>query len=138
MQTDAPQGLDARRGMAKRNVLNRRRKMMTTPYTLVAGLAESIETPTEGTLSRTIFQDDRMKAVLFSFSAGQELSEHTASTPAVIHFLAGECDVTLGPDRVTAGAGTWIHMPPQLPHSIRAKTAAVMLLSLLKNPIRSS
>jgi hypothetical protein len=29
-------------------------------------------------------------------------------------------------------------MPPQLPHSIRAKTAAVMLLSLLKNPVSSS
>jgi quercetin dioxygenase-like cupin family protein len=110
---------------------------MTMPYTLVIGLAESIERPTDGTLSRTIYQDDKLKAVLFSFSAGQELSEHTASTPAVMHFLAGECDVTLGPDRVTAGVGTWIHMPPQLPHSIRAKTAAVMLLSLLKNPIRS-
>jgi quercetin dioxygenase-like cupin family protein len=106
---------------------------MTPAYTLVAGLVESIETPADGTLSRTLHQDERLKVVLFSFSAGQELSEHTASTPAIMHFLSGESDVTLGPDRVAAGAGTWIHMPPHLPHSICTKTPVVMLLSLLKN-----
>jgi quercetin dioxygenase-like cupin family protein len=106
---------------------------MTTPYTLLDDLAHQVETPTDGTLSRTIYQDDRLKVVLFSFSAGQELSEHTASTPAIMHFLTGESDVTLGSDKVTAHAGTWIHMPAQLPHSIRATTPVVMLLSLLKD-----
>ena len=107
---------------------------MTTPYTLVAGLEQSIEIPQDGTLSRTLFQDERIKVVLFSFSAGQELSEHTASTPAIMHFLSGDSDVTVGPDSIAATAGTWIHMAPQLPHSIRTKTPVVMLLSLLKNP----
>jgi quercetin dioxygenase-like cupin family protein len=88
----------------------------------------AIETPADGTLSRTLFQD-----VLFSFSAGQELSEHTASMPAIMHFLSGESDVTLGPERVTASAGTWIHMAAQLPHSIRTKTPVKMLQSLLKS-----
>ena len=106
---------------------------MTTPYTLVAELAESMETPADGTLSRTLYQDERLKVVLFSFSAGQELSEHTASTPAVMHFLTGESDVTLGPDRVTARAGTWIHMQPHLLHSIRTRTPVAMLLSLIKS-----
>lgn len=105
---------------------------MTTPSTVLTNLEGAIETPADGTLSRTLFQDERLKAVLFSFSAGQELSEHTASTPAIMHFLSGESDVTLGPDQVTAGAGTWIHMPPHLPHSIRTKTPVKMLLSLLK------
>jgi quercetin dioxygenase-like cupin family protein len=105
---------------------------MTVPYTLVAGLEHSIEVPQDGTLSRTLFQDERLKVVLFSFSAGQELSEHTASTPAVMHFLSGESEVTLGPDRVAATAGTWIHMTAQLPHSIKTKSPTVMLLSLLK------
>jgi quercetin dioxygenase-like cupin family protein len=105
---------------------------VTLPYKLVAGLEQSIETPQDGTLSRTLFQDERLKAVLFSFSAGQELSEHTASTPAIMHFLTGEADVTLGPDQVTATAGTWIHMPAQLAHSIRTRTPVVMLLSLIK------
>ncbi len=105
---------------------------MTAPYTMQTRLAESIETPADGTLSRTLYQDERVKIVLFSFSAGQELSEHTASTPAVMHFLSGESDVTLGPDQVAATAGTWIHMTAQLPHSIRTRTPVTMLLTLLK------
>ncbi len=105
---------------------------MTNPYTMLADLTSQVEPPEDGTLSKTIFQDERLKAVLFGFAAGQELSEHTASTPAIMHFLSGESDVTLGPEKTIARAGTWIHMPAQLPHSIRTRTPVVMLLLLLK------
>jgi quercetin dioxygenase-like cupin family protein len=105
---------------------------MTKLYELVTDLAQQVEVPTDGTLSRTIHQDERLKVVLFAFSAGQELSEHTATTPAIMHFLSGDADVTLGSEEVKASAGTWIHMAAQLPHGIRAKTPVVMLLSLLK------
>jgi quercetin dioxygenase-like cupin family protein len=105
---------------------------MATPYTCYLDLAAEVVPPTDGTLSRTIFQDGRLKAVLFAFSAGQELSEHTASTPAIMHFLNGEAQVTVGDHRVSANAGTWVHMQPNLKHSIRANTAVIMLLSLLK------
>lgn len=105
---------------------------MAPPFTEFADLAAEVETPCDGTLSRTLFQDDRLKVVLFGFAAGQELSEHTASTPAIMHFLRGEAEVTLGAEEISAKAGTWIHMTAQLPHSIRAKTPVVMLLLLLK------
>jgi quercetin dioxygenase-like cupin family protein len=105
---------------------------MTNPYTMLADLTSHVEPPADGTLSKTIFQDERLKAVLFGFAAGQELSEHTASTPAIMHFLSGDSDVTLGPETTIARAGTWIHMPAQLPHSIRTRTPVVMLLLLLK------
>lgn len=107
---------------------------MTTSYTIFADLVAEVEPPADGTLSRTIFQDERLKAVLFGFAAGQELSEHTASMPAIMHFLRGDASVTLGSDTHQATAGTWIHMPAQLPHSIHAKTPTVMLLLLLKQP----
>jgi quercetin dioxygenase-like cupin family protein len=107
---------------------------MNVNYTLLADLAHQIEPPADGTLSRTIHQDERLKAVLFAFSAGQELSEHTASTPAIMHFLNGEADVGLGDDTVAATGETWIYMPALLPHSIRARTAVTMLLLLLKQP----
>lgn len=107
---------------------------MTTPYTLLDDLVNQVEVPADGTLSKTIYLDEHLKVVLFGFSAGQELSEHTSSTPAIMHFLSGESEVTLGPDKVEARAGTWIHMPAQLPHSISTKSPVVMLLSLLKSP----
>lgn len=102
-------------------------------YTVINNLALEIEPPVNGTLSRTIHQDDRLKVVLFGFAAGQELSEHTASTPAIMHFLKGEAEVGLGEDKVSATTGTWIHMPARLPHSILAKTPVIMLLLLLKS-----
>jgi quercetin dioxygenase-like cupin family protein len=105
-----------------------------SPYTYLEHLSRQVEAPRDGTLSRTIHQDDRLKAVLFNFSPGQELSEHTASTPAVMHFLEGEADVTVGGDSFSVSSDAWIHMAPQLSHSIRAKTQVVMLLLLLKSP----
>ena len=107
---------------------------MTAPYTLLDDLVNQAEVPNDGTLSRTIYHDEHVKAVLFGFSAGQELSEHTSSMPAVLHFLRGEAEVGLGDDRVVAKDGTWIHMPAMLPHSIRTRTPTIMLLLLLKQP----
>ncbi len=40
--------------------------------------------------------------------------------------------MTLGDDQHEAKAGTWVHMPAGLRHSIQAKTPVVMLLLLLK------
>jgi quercetin dioxygenase-like cupin family protein len=105
---------------------------MSDSYTHFADLAAEVEPPADGTLSRTLYHDERLKVVLFGFSAGQELSEHTASRPAIMQFIQGEAAVTLESDPVHARAGTWIHMPPNLKHSIRAETPLILLLLLLK------
>jgi len=98
----------------------------------IISLAAAVEPPADGIISRTIFNDDRLKAVVFGFGTGQELSEHTASKPAIMHFLSGEAGVTLGRQPLAATSGTWVHMPEGMPHSIVAKTPTVMLLTLLK------
>jgi quercetin dioxygenase-like cupin family protein len=105
---------------------------MTTSYTHFSDLTQETQPPDKGILSRTLFNDDRLKVVLFGFAAGEELSEHTASMPAVLHFLRGEASLTLGDDALEAKPGTWSHMPAGMRHSIRAKTPVVMLLLLLK------
>jgi quercetin dioxygenase-like cupin family protein len=107
-------------------------EMVTDPFTYYLDVAAEVDPPTDGTLSRTLYQDARLKVVLFGFAAGQELSEHTAATPAIMHFLRGEAEVTLGDKKFSVQSGSWIHMTPQLPHSIRAQTPAVMILLLLK------
>ena len=104
---------------------------MTPTYTYVADLQDAIEVPSNGTLSRTIFDDAGVKAVLFGFDAGQELSEHTASRPALLQVLSGEARLTLGDDTVDARAGTWVHMPAGLRHSVHAHTPMMMQLVLL-------
>jgi quercetin dioxygenase-like cupin family protein len=106
---------------------------MTNMYTFHQDLAEIFpEPPEDSIVSRTIINGDDSRVILFSFAPGQELSEHTASMPAILHFVSGEADVTLGDDGFTAQANTWVHMEPNLPHSIVAKTAVSMLLIMIK------
>lgn len=105
---------------------------MAATYTSFTDLAKEAQPPANGILSRTLYNDDRVKAVVFGFAQGEELSEHTASMPALLHFLKGEARLTLGQDTMEAGPGSWIHMPTGLRHSIQAKTPVVMLLVLLK------
>ena len=105
---------------------------MSQSYTHITDLAKEVQPPDEGILTRTLFNDDNVKAVIFGLGQGEELSEHTASMPAILHFLQGEATLTLGDDSVEARPGTWIHMEPNLKHSVRTKTPVVMLLLLLK------
>jgi len=101
-------------------------------YTHIIDLAKEAEPPSDGILSRTIFNDNYVKVVVFGFGEGEELSEHTASMPAILHLIQGEATLTLGDDKVEAIPGTWIHMAAELQHSVQAKSPVVMLLLLLK------
>lgn len=105
---------------------------MSDNYTHIADLAKEVEPPDDGILTRTLFNDDNVKAVIFGFGKGEELSEHTASMPAILHFISGEATLTLGEEAIEAQAGTWIHMEPNLKHSVKTETPVVMMLLLLK------
>ena len=105
---------------------------MSTPFQVEPDVAGFIEIPAAGTLSRTLHADDDVKVVVFGFAAGEELSEHTASRPAVIQVIRGELELTLAGEAVTAGPGAWVHMTAGLRHAVRAVTPAVMLLTLLR------
>lgn len=106
--------------------------MTDTSYTHIDLLAHLPTVPTNGILSQTVYQTAGLKTVLFGFAPGQELSEHTASMPAIIQILRGEAVLVLNGDTLDARPGTWVYMPAQLPHSVLAKTEVVMLLELLK------
>jgi quercetin dioxygenase-like cupin family protein len=101
-------------------------------YTCFTDLIQALpDIPDDSIVSRTIYDGDDAKAVLFGFAPGQELSEHTASRPAMLVFVQGEAELVLGDESQSAQAGTWVHMAPRLPHSITATTPLVMLLILI-------
>jgi len=87
--------------------------------------------PPNSILSHSLLQHPYLKATLFQFAAGQELSEHTASMPTVIHILDGECEMRIGQSNYVASAGTWAFMEANTPHSILARTDLRMLLLML-------
>jgi quercetin dioxygenase-like cupin family protein len=106
---------------------------MTAPFTHIDNLLDMLpEIPPDSIVSRTFYEDDQVRAILFGFAPGQELSEHTASKPALLYFLEGEAHLTLGEQAKAAQPGTWVHMTPHLPHSIVADSRLVMLLLLLE------
>jgi quercetin dioxygenase-like cupin family protein len=106
--------------------------MPEADYTFLHDLMNEVSIPEKGILSRTVQDDASSKIVLFAFAPGEELSEHTSSMPAVLYFLRGEAELTLGAERVEACSNSVAHMPPNLRHAIRAKTALIMLLVLIK------
>ncbi len=106
---------------------------MTDKYLYFEDLAQSVQISPGSIVSRSLHGDERTKVVLFGFDAGQELSEHTASIPAIIHILSGEAELNLGGETKKATAGSWAWMPANLPHGIVAKTPVVMLLNMLKS-----
>lgn len=101
-------------------------------YVLIASLAEAVEVPAEGILSRPIFSDAQMRVTLFGMSAGQEMTEHTTTMEAILQFIAGTARITLGEDAHEVKAGAWVRMAPNLPHSIHALTPLKMLLIVLR------
>lgn len=56
---------------------------MSSNYTHIVDLAKEVVPPEDGILTRTLFNNDNVKAVIFGFGQGEELSEHTASMPAI-------------------------------------------------------
>ena len=107
---------------------------MDNPFTYFENLVSELpEIATDSIVSRTLYDDDQFKAILFGFAPGQELSEHTASQTALLYFVQGKAKLTLGEDESRAVPGTWVRMAPRLPHSVLAETELVMLLILLKD-----
>ncbi len=83
-------------------------------------------------ISRVVFKNEYVKAVLFGFDQGQALSEHQAGQPAVVQILSGQATVTIGDDVHQAGPGAFFYMEPRLKHSVVAETPMTMLLLLIQ------
>lgn len=83
-------------------------------------------------VSRTLKKNDAGTVTLFSFDAGQGLSEHSAPFDAIVQILDGEAELTIGGKTITAGAGQMVIMPANIPHSLNAKVRFKMMLIMVK------
>ena len=104
---------------------------MATDYTFYDDLAAEATVPARGILSQALSNESEIELVLFAFAAGEQLSEHTSSRPAIIHVLDGEGDLTVDGEAHPAGPGTWVRMPPNMKHGLAARTPMRMALYLL-------
>ncbi|MGA2206068.1 MAG: cupin domain-containing protein [Terracidiphilus sp.] len=102
-------------------------------YVFLTNLQQEIVLPEKGILSQVLKKDSKINVTLFGFSKGEELSSHSAPTPAILYFIEGEAEVHLGEDKVDAQPGSFVYMPPMLAHGILARTPVKMLLVQMKN-----
>ncbi len=93
---------------------------------------KEIDVPQRGILSRTLYEDNDVKVVLFGFSQDNELLARTTPMPAAMYFIQGEAELALGSETHPVRAGTFAHMPPYLNHAITTKTPVVMLLIMMR------
>jgi len=104
---------------------------MDTPYELFADPAAEASPPERGILSQTLARHATFELVLFAMAAGEQLSEHTAAQPVIVHVLDGEAELTVAGDSHSLSRGTWLYMQPRTAHSIVAGTPLVFALYLL-------
>jgi len=104
---------------------------MSEPALFFADLAAEASPVPRGIHSQTLYDGPDLRLVLFAFAAGEELSEHTAARPAVVHVLDGAGDATVGGEPRALGPGSWFRMPARMAHSIRAQSPMKLALYLL-------
>lgn len=102
-------------------------------YTFISDLAEELEIPQDGTLSKVLYRDDQLRVVGFAFDTGQELTEHTAAVPVLIQVVSGKLSVTLEADTMELGPDGWLRMDAHAPHSVRALVPTVVVLTMLRS-----
>ncbi len=100
--------------------------------TILNDVAQLIEVPDNGTLSRVVYKDDFIRVVGFGFDTGQELTDHTAGVPVTIQVVSGTLDITMAGRTEEIGPGSWVQIPAGLSHAVRAQEPSVMLLTLLR------
>ncbi|TAK13379.1 MAG: cupin domain-containing protein [Anaerolineae bacterium] len=105
---------------------------MTEPSFTFLPAAPPANIPADAIVSQTSANNDAFKATLFSFAKDQELTEHATPRDAMLFFLHGEFEVITGGEQFTATPGAWLHLPPSLPHSLRALSPGQFLLIILK------
>lgn len=98
----------------------------------ILSLAQETRFAPNGIVSRVLLSSPSARVVLFGFSEGQELSEHTSTSQALIQILSGQCEFSLAGVPRTLKAGDLLNMPPNLPHAVKATEQFSMLLTLIK------
>lgn len=84
-------------------------------------------------VSRTLVDKTAGTVTLFSFAAGQGLSEHTAPFDALVYVLDGEAEVQISGKPFNLIAGDMIIMPANKPHALKAIKQFKMMLIMIKS-----
>ena len=84
-------------------------------------------------VSKTLIDKKVGTVTVFSFGAGQGLSEHTVPYDAFVQVVDGEAEVVINGEAHTVTVGQMIIMPANIPHELKAVKAFKMLLVMIRS-----
>ena len=95
------------------------------------GLNEALTTSEEATTSRVVVNNDILRTVVFTFDAGQVLTEHSSPRAVIVTLLEGEMDFSIGERTERMGAGDVIYLASGDRHALTAVTPCRMQLVMV-------
>lgn len=95
-------------------------------------LSELVSYQDGSVVSKTLIDKKIGTLTMFSFGAGQGLSEHTAPFDAVVQVVDGEAEVVINGEAQTVHSGQMIIMPANIPHELKAVKPFKMLLTMIR------
>jgi len=95
-------------------------------------LEEEVAYADGSVVSKTLLNSAAGTITLFSFDAGQGLSEHTAPFDATVYILDGEAKITIGGKPNLVSKGDMVIMPANVTHALMAEMPFKMLLVMIR------
>lgn len=99
---------------------------------IAMNMAQAVGYADDAVISKTLLDKPTGTLTLFSFDAGQGLSEHTAPYDATVQILEGKAAITIDGKTQEVGAGNLVIMPANVPHALKAEERFKMLLIMIR------
>lgn len=89
---------------------------------------------TPGIATQAVLTAPGLRVTRFRFAQGQELAEHTSPARVLVQILLGSCAFTVGGRTHLLRPGDLLHVPPRLPHALRAVTDLTLIVTQATPP----
>lgn len=98
----------------------------------VFDVAHMIDYAEGGVVSKELIHNDAGSVTLFSFDAGQQLSEHTAPFDALLQVVEGEMELNVEGKVNVVKAGEAFVIPNGARHSVSAAKPFKMIITMIR------
>ena len=85
----------------------------------------------EATTSRVVVNNDVLRFVLFSFDAGQLLTEHASPKAVIVQLLTGKLEFTIAGETAVLEAGDIVYLAPGDRHALVAIEPSHLALTMV-------
>lgn len=103
-------------------------------HMFIEDVAAAVEIPEAGTLSRVLAKHGSVRLVAFAFDRDEELTEHTASVPAILQVISGRLRIGVANETYEMAPGAWLVMDAGVEHSVKALEPSRLLLTMIRCP----